>query len=204
MYTKLLLIFFLLLLPIQSSAQIMLGIGGSSTMLPSNDDPLSLIAPDGEKVGSPYFLISSAPVKGINIGFSAGGYSIEKWVTVSSERLSMEWSVPHYNLYAAYRSILGSDTTSPSHAIRAGATYSPIKLTGSYDSGSYDSFNDSNSENKIGPYIGADMVIPLSTSNFSIFLVAEKSFITYESDGEDVNLGELVLGGGIAVTLGKK
>ena len=188
----------------KSNAQVMLGIGGGYTILPTNKDELALLTPDVEKVGSPYLLITGLPKMGYNLGFSISGYNVEKWVSILSERITMKWKVPHYNVYASYRTQLGIDSNGPSLALHVGGTYTPVEITGEYKSGYSTVLNETDTENKFGPYIGADMLIPLKGTNFSAFLLAEKSFITYDWSGDDVNLGALVLSAGIAYSFGNK
>ena len=191
-----------LLMPKNLHAQLLLGFGGGYTIIPKNEGISTNLIPNGESFNSPYIWISSPTTKDFslfNIGLSVSGYVLEKWVSVYSNRISLKWEIPQYNLFITYRTMLGIEKESPSLGIRAGGTYAPITISGEYQN-YYGVEEYSDSEDKVGLYLGADIIIPILKTNFSIFLVASKSFIKYEFLEDNVNLGSFTTGFGLPYT----
>lgn len=189
--------------PVIAFSQISIGLGGAYTKLPENRNASINLVPDGESFTGPYIWLTGSQKAGFDIGFSVGGYSLEKWLSVYTTRLSLKWEAVHYNLCVIYRTPLGKDDKGPLLSIRAGGTYIPIKVTGKLQYGSSIE-NLSDSENKIGPYLGANILIPIENSSFSIFIIAEKSFVDYELGNESINLGAFTLGAGLTYTFQEK
>jgi len=207
-------IMFFLLLSNLTVAQIMVGVGGGYIITPKNPDISPPVVPNGESCGMPFFILTGAPASGLGVGASMCGYNYEAR-TISSDRLnsiSIEWVVPHYNVFLVYRVPLQTEINDSFLGIRVGLTVSPIKVINElkyryepktfsdYIFPQYNTTQSHDNELKAGPYIGADIIMPIQHSNFSIFLKAEKSFIEYERENDNINLGAFIIGGGVAYT----
>jgi hypothetical protein len=170
---------------------VVVGVGYSFVKLPSNN-PASIFVPNGETTpGYIDIFLGSNKLNKVGFGISGYGYTSKKWLNNYYFSYSeVTWEVLHLNGYLTYRTLLGQDKNlNPSLGLRAGGSIVHIDL-----SEYYSPRRTHNNETKLAPYIGADMLIPLSRSPLNIFFAIEKVFCKYNK----INVGALNMSAGIA------
>ena len=191
-----------------------LGIG--QVQLPKNahptfsDSPL----PNGETIETLLVSFGATTPFGFGWGVRWVRYSVTKGLrnVQSDVTLTHKYSVSSPAAYLSYDTILGSTDLSPRVGIHGGATVSFVDFElrttspGEIKMGDLvfpttDTEKTERSSVKIGPYVGAEILIPLGSSRLSLYGVVEKMWFQdrYDEYGStDVQLGPLVIGGGLA------
>jgi hypothetical protein len=183
-----------LIAPRPAHASFAVGVGGGALRLPANDGDLARAAPEGETKGSLLLFWSGTANAGLCLGASYSGYRLTKDYPDTLGTIQTRWSVSQFSAYFEYRRTLGQSPTAPSAAARIGASIVPIKVEASLaDSLAYDQ----NDEVQVGPYIGADLRVPLGQTRFALFASAAKTFVNSTLLREDMAVGPFVLGAGV-------
>ncbi len=179
-----------------ASASFTLGLGAGSLRLPDNVGRLARAAPDGETKGSLLVVWSGTASAGLGFGASYSGYRLTKEYPDTIGTIEARWIVSQFNAYFEYRRAFGGSPSSPSAAVRLGASIVPIEIEVS-TVGTDSLVFDENDEIRVGPYIGVDFRAPLGNTRFAVFAMAGKTFVNSTLLREEMGVGPLVLGGGL-------
>jgi len=190
-------IIFFVSLTTTAYSDFLIGIGYGIIKLPSNDADFALIGPDGESTGDIMLYAENSAKEEFGFGVSFSGYTFTKTISDWSGSIGTKWEVYHINPYLSYRAPLGDSKKSPTLGLRLGVSIVPVKFSADVDVFSYD-LSDSESQTEYGPYVGIDLLVPISGSSTFIFLSGGKTFATFK---DDVNVGSMVFGAGIAFKL---